>query len=77
MAKNVHLSSLIHFSNGDLDPWAGGGVQEAPHEHILVFKIKEGAHHLDLRFANSKDPPSVVHARKIERQYIHRFLKHH
>ena len=64
-------------SNGDLDPWAGGGVLKAPHDRVVALKIKQGAHHLDLRFANPRDPPSVVHARKIEHKLIQRFLKHH
>ena len=63
------------ISNGDLDPWAGGGVLSAPHRKVVALKIKEGAHHLDLRAANSKDPVSVIHARKIEKRFIRKFLK--
>lgn len=75
--KNISAASNIIFSNGDLDPWAGGGVLTAPHERVVVLKIKEGAHHLDLRFANSKDPISVIHARKSERKLIRRFIRNH
>ena len=73
--KNIKAASNIIFSNGDLDPWAGGGVLNAPHDRVVALKIKEGAHHLDLRFANSKDPNSVIHARKLERKLIRSYLK--
>ena len=74
---NLILYYHHYLSNGELDPWAGGGVLSAPHDKVVVIKIKQGAHHLDLRFSNPKDPSSVVHARKIERKYIKLFINTH
>ena len=69
---------LISFlrSNGDLDPWSGGGVLTAPNDLQTVFLIEGllaypqrtllnviatgGAHHLDLRTPNPLDPPSTL-----------------
>ncbi|KAI1727036.1 serine carboxypeptidase s28 domain-containing protein [Ditylenchus destructor] len=63
-------ASNIIFTNGDLDPWAAGGVTETtkglengPARGLYVYNISGGAHHLDLRQPNMCDPPSVVAAR--------------
>ncbi len=37
---------------------------------MVALLIPEGAHHLDLRGADPRDPPSVSKVRAIERQYI-------
>jgi len=74
-AKNISQASNIIFSNGDLDPWKGGGVLVAPHDKVIPLKIKQGAHHLDLRSSNPNDPQSVVKARKVEKQLIYKFIK--
>ncbi|VDK73266.1 unnamed protein product [Gongylonema pulchrum] len=63
-------ASNIIFTNGNLDPWSGGGVYEdspgikqAMKNGVYTFNIKDAAHHLDLRTPNSCDPPSVTSAR--------------
>ena len=64
--RSLEAASNIVFSNGLLDPWSSGGVLK-PVGGTAALIIPEGAHHLDLRAANPKDPVSVVDARKKER----------
>ena len=59
----------IFLSSGQLDLWRAAGIQEKPKgspDSIVVRIIENGAHHLDLRAANSLDPPSVVAVRNKE-----------
>ncbi|XP_043481876.1 lysosomal Pro-X carboxypeptidase [Leptopilina heterotoma] len=67
-----HLSTAtnIVFSNGLLDPWSSGGVLTNISSSTVAIIIPEGAHHLDLRGKNPKDPFSVIEARKVERYSI-------
>lgn len=61
----MHASNII-FSNGDLDPWRAGGVMEGTlknNKDVIVRLIKGGAHHLDLREPNEKDPADLTAAR--------------
>jgi lysosomal Pro-X carboxypeptidase len=37
--------------------------------------IAEGAHHLDLRPSNARDPPSVTEARKVELALIKKWME--
>ncbi|XP_029458074.1 lysosomal Pro-X carboxypeptidase [Rhinatrema bivittatum] len=68
--KNISSHSNILFSNGDLDPWSSGGVSCNISDTLVAVKIPEGAHHLDLRYSNARDPPSVQRARRLEVQYM-------
>ena len=65
------------FSNGLEDPWSSGGVisQKTTSKKVVAVLIPNGAHHLDLRAANTNDPNSVVQARDIERQNIEKWIK--
>uniref|UniRef100_A0A0R3RWI0 Lysosomal Pro-X carboxypeptidase n=1 Tax=Elaeophora elaphi TaxID=1147741 RepID=A0A0R3RWI0_9BILA len=65
-----NATSNIIFSNGNLDPWSGGGVYEnspgvtdAMKRGVYVFYMSDAAHHLDLRTPNTCDPPSVSYER--------------
>lgn len=73
--KNISAHSNIVFSNGDLDPWSGGGVRKQISESLITINIPEGAHHLDLRSKNVNDPPSVLKARNLEIQYIKKWIQ--
>lgn len=67
-------ASNINFANGDLDPWNGGGILSTTNPTIKPILIKGGAHHLDLRASNPLDPQSVIDARNVHKQQIHKWI---
>uniref|UniRef100_A0A914WMS2 Lysosomal Pro-X carboxypeptidase n=1 Tax=Plectus sambesii TaxID=2011161 RepID=A0A914WMS2_9BILA len=76
--KNFAAASNIIFSNGNLDPWAAGGVfssaegiVQAQRNGVTLIEVEESGHHLDLRQPNTCDPPSVIEARRKEYQIIY------
>ncbi|XP_078078018.1 lysosomal Pro-X carboxypeptidase [Mustelus asterias] len=73
--KNINSHSNIIFSNGGLDPWASGGVTKSISDTLIAIIIPEGAHHLDLRSRNDKDPISVQKARALEVEYIKKWIQ--
>ena len=51
------------------------GVLEDVNDRVKAIIIKDGAHHLDLREHNAKDPQSVIEARKKEAALIKSWLQ--
>lgn len=81
----IHLESQsrIVFTNGDLDPWSGGGVNDvilngayspSNTRGVVSYQIAGGAHHLDLRFSDPADPQSVIWVRQQQRNFIHAWI---
>ncbi|XP_039760397.1 lysosomal Pro-X carboxypeptidase [Pararge aegeria] len=71
----IKAASNIVFSNGLLDPWAGGGILNSISSTVTAVVIIDAAHHLDLMAANAQDPESVKMARNIHRQNIDKWLR--
>ncbi|PAA86324.1 hypothetical protein BOX15_Mlig015001g5, partial [Macrostomum lignano] len=67
--------SNIFYANGDLDPWAPGGVKTSPNPSCPAELMKNAAHHLDLRAADARDPPDVARIRKLQWQAVQRWCK--
>ncbi|KAK3918120.1 Lysosomal Pro-X carboxypeptidase [Frankliniella fusca] len=75
--RDLKGASNIVFSNGLLDPWSAGGVVRNMSDSVVAVLIPEGAHHLDLRGQDPRDPPSVRGARRLHRQHIRKWIKEH
>ncbi|XP_045779722.1 lysosomal Pro-X carboxypeptidase [Maniola jurtina] len=71
----IKAASNIVFSNGLLDPWAGGGILNSISSTVTAVVIIDAAHHLDLMAANPNDPETVRMARAIHRQNIDKWLR--
>ncbi|XP_055940076.1 dipeptidyl peptidase 2-like [Argiope bruennichi] len=72
---DISSSSNIVFSNGNLDPWAPGGILKNISDSLVAVIVDGGAHHLDLREDNPNDPPSVRTARDFELANIGKWLQ--
>ena len=67
-------ASHVIFSNGEYDPWRSGGVLRNLSSTLVAVEVPGGAHHLDLMFANPKDPAPVRAARDAELALLREWL---
>jgi len=67
-------ASNIVWSQGEFDPWRGGGVTEDLNDSLLAFVISESAHHLDLFFSHENDTEAVIAARELEVNEMHKWV---
>eukprot|EP00474_Spongospora_subterranea_P001741 CRZ02199.1 hypothetical protein [Spongospora subterranea] len=73
-AKKISAFSNIVFSNGNLDPWSGGGVLESVSSSLVAVVIEGAAHHLDLRASAEGDSASLIAARNVHRANIKKWI---
>ena len=74
----ISSASNIVFTSGTFDPWAAGGVDASRGPlpvSVEAVWIERGAHHLDFRSPDSRDPPSVAIARQKEEAAILRWIQ--
>ncbi|XP_060808087.1 lysosomal Pro-X carboxypeptidase [Amyelois transitella] len=71
----LQAATNIVFSNGLLDPWAGGGILNSLSETTIAVVIINTAHHLDLMPSNKDDPETVRMTRNIHKQQIHKWIR--
>uniref|UniRef100_A0A7E4WA13 Lysosomal Pro-X carboxypeptidase n=1 Tax=Panagrellus redivivus TaxID=6233 RepID=A0A7E4WA13_PANRE len=74
--NTFEAASNIVFSNGELDPWSGGGwstINERRGSLVSVI-LKEGAHHYDLRGSHPQDTDEVQQVRKAHLSEIKKWL---
>ncbi|PVD34456.1 hypothetical protein C0Q70_05730 [Pomacea canaliculata] len=72
--KDIQSATNIIFSNGQLDPWSGGGVLQTVSSSLIAIQIPYGAHHLDLRAANPGDTAYVIEARIQEKNILKNWI---
>lgn len=71
-----NFASNIIFYNGLRDPWSrAGGVLDDINESVVAIVAKEGAHHVDLRFATKEDPQWLKDIRAKEISIIKMWLQ--
>ena len=73
--KRIRAASNILFSNGQLDPWSGGGILKDISLSLPAVVIPSGAHHIDLMFSDPADPADVTAARAKEMSILHGWME--
>ena len=71
----IEAASNIVFTNGLLDPWSSGGVNENISSSLVSVALPLGAHHLDLMFSNAADPPCAREARSVQEANVRAWIK--
>ena len=72
-------ASNIVWSQGEYDPWRGGGMVDVDdavwNDSLIAFVIPKAAHHLDLFFSHPNDTKEVIAARRREVDEIRRWIE--
>ncbi|XP_068626607.1 lysosomal Pro-X carboxypeptidase [Battus philenor] len=71
----LQAASNIVFSNGLLDPWAGGGILTSISDTVKAVVMIDTAHHLDLMPKNRDDPESVKMTRQEHKRNIEQWIQ--
>jgi lysosomal Pro-X carboxypeptidase len=71
----ARTTSNIVWSQGEYDPWRGGGVQTNLSDSLHAVVIAEAAHHLDLFFSHEGDTDAVIAARKFEMDQVRKWIQ--
>jgi hypothetical protein len=60
--RDFQAHSNIIYSNGELDPWRAGGLNDkiVGNDKLDIIFIGKAAHHLDLREPNDEFDPKEV-----------------
>jgi len=72
--RRIGTASNIVFSNGEYDPWRGGGVTSHVSDSITVLTIAESGHHVDLMFSHPEDTKAIKAARALEVTSISKWI---
>jgi hypothetical protein len=86
-ATQTHHSNIV-WSNGQLDPWSGGGhygvegrdgplVQKLPGKHSVALNIPKCGHHADLMLSTNYDTAEFKQACVVELEHIKTWNKEH
>ena len=67
-------AGCITYLSFIVQPFAGG-ILESVSKTVIALEVKEGAHHLDLMWAEDEDQRSVRDVRKEERACMKRWIK--
>lgn len=67
-------TSNIVWSQGELDPWRGGGPQVNLSASLHSVVINKAAHHLDLMFSTDQDTQAVIDARAFEMDNVQQWI---
>lgn len=67
-------ASNIVWSQGEYDPWRGGGVVTQLSDSLIAVVISGAAHHLDLFFSHENDTEEVIAARKLEMANVRKWV---
>lgn len=69
-----NLGTCVVWPNGEVDPWAGLSVMEAPSEDQPVLYVEGASHHAWTHASLDSDQDSVVTARLAIRKQVEAFL---
>lgn len=68
-------ASNIVWSQGEYDPWRGGGVISSLSDTLVAVVIPGAAHHLDLFFSNENDTDEVIAVRALEMEHVRKWVE--